>query len=156
MTLNVGDLAPDFSLPGDGGKTISLSDYLGKSVVLYFYPKDMTPGCTTESIDFSEREAAFKAAGATVIGMSKDSAKRHDTFIAKHDLKVELASDEGGEVIDSYGVWVLKKLYGREYMGIERATFLIDKTGKISEIWHKVKVKGHVDDVLKSAQMLSS
>ncbi len=154
MTLAIGDQAPQFSLPGDGNSLISLKDYAGENLVIYFYPKDMTPGCTTESIDFSSMLGAFKTANCNVIGMSKDSVKRHDKFIAKHDLTHRLASDEEGAVIDAYGVWVLKKLYGREYMGIERATFLIGPDGLIRNIWRKVKVKGHANDVLAAAQAL--
>jgi len=154
MALSVGDKAPNFTLPGDGGSDITLADFGGKAVVLYFYPKDMTPGCTTESIDFSDMKADFDTAGCQVIGMSKDSVKRHDKFIAKHELDLRLASDEDGSVIDTYGVWVLKKLYGREYMGIERATFLIDADGVIRNIWRKVKVKGHAQEVLAAARAL--
>ena len=154
MTLEQGDKAPDFTLPGDGGTDIKLSDYAGSNVVLYFYPKDSTPGCTTEGKDFSALKGAFEAANCTIIGMSKDSVKRHDNFIAKQELKVRLASDEEGAVIEKYGVWILKKLYGREYMGIERATFLIDASGTIQQIWHKVKVKGHADAVLEAAKSI--
>ena len=154
MTLEIGDSAPDFDLPGEGGSTLKLSDFKGKNVILYFYPKDSTPGCTTEAKDFSALQGDFDAANCVIIGMSKDSVKRHDNFIAKQDLKVHLASDEDGKVIDSYGVWILKKLYGREYMGIERATFLIDTKGIIQQIWHKVKVKGHADSVLEAVKQL--
>lgn len=154
MTLEIDDKAPDFDLPGDGDSAIKLSDYIGKNVILYFYPKDSTPGCTTEAKDFSTLHGDFSKCGSIVIGMSKDSVKRHDNFIAKQALTVRLAADEGGETIEKYGVWVLKKLYGREYMGIERATFLIDATGTIRQIWHKVKVKGHAAAVLEAAQAL--
>lgn len=154
MTLSVGDKAPDFTLPFDGGDTLSLSDFRGKAVVLYFYPKDSTPGCTTEARDFTALKTEFEAAGAVVIGMSKDSVRRHDNFIAKQELQVRLASDEDGKVIEEYGVWVQKKLYGREYMGIERATFLIGADGVIREIWRKVKVKGHADAVLDAVKAL--
>ncbi|NVJ99364.1 MAG: thioredoxin-dependent thiol peroxidase [Alphaproteobacteria bacterium] len=154
MSLNIGDKAPDFTLPFDSGETMSLSDFAGQTVVLYFYPKDSTPGCTTEAKDFTAMKADFEAAGAVVIGMSKDSVKRHDNFISKQELKVRLASDEDGKTIEAYGVWVQKKLYGREYMGIERATFLIDGAGIIREIWRKVKVKGHAEAVLEAARTL--
>lgn len=154
MTLEIGDTAPDFSLPGDGGEDIKLADLKGQNVVLYFYPKDSTPGCTTEAKDFTSLIGDFGAANCAIIGMSKDSVKRHDNFIAKQELKVRLASDEEGTAIDAYGVWILKKLYGREYMGIERATFLIDSNGIIQNIWHKVKVKGHAAVVLEAAKSL--
>lgn len=154
MTLNVGDQAPVFTLPGDGNNDIALADYRGRNVVLYFYPKDSTPGCTTEGRDFTELLDDFAKTNTVVIGMSKDSVKRHDNFIAKQELKVRLASDESGETIEAYGVWILKKLYGREYMGIERATFLIDASGTIQNIWHKVRVKSHAADVLESAKAL--
>lgn len=154
MTLDIGDIAPDFNLPGDGGSDIKLSDHRGKNVVLYFYPKDSTPGCTTEAKDFSALKADFDVVNTIVIGMSKDSVKRHDNFIAKQDLTVRLAADEDGAVIENYGVWILKKLYGREYMGIERATFLIDTTGVIRQIWHKVKVKEHAAAVLEAIKAL--
>lgn len=154
MTLNVGDNAPNFTLPGDGESTLHLSDFKGKNIVLYFYPKDDTPGCTTEAKDFTSAQADFDAANTVVIGMSKDTAAKHDKFIAKHDLSVKLASDEDGKTIEAYGVWVEKNMYGRKYMGIERSTFLIDNTGTIQQIWRKVKVKGHVDAVLEAVQAL--
>ncbi len=154
MSLDPGMTAPDFSLPGNGGETINLSDYRGKKVVLYFYPKDDTPGCTTEAKDFTALADEFAAAGAVVIGMSKDTAKKHDKFIDKYELKVQLASDEEGKVIEDYGVWVEKSMYGRTYMGIERATFLIDEKGLIREVWHKVKVKGHAQAVLDAVKAL--
>lgn len=154
MSLNIGDKAPMFNLPGNGGGNINLADYAGKKVVLYFYPKDDTPGCTTEAKDFTAAIADFEAAGAVVIGMSKDTAAKHDKFVDKHDLKVKLASDEDGGTIEAYGVWVEKNMYGRKYMGIERATFLIDEKGTVREVWRKVKVKGHVDAVLESVRAL--
>lgn len=154
MALEAGMSAPDFSLPGDGGEDITLSGYRGQKVVLYFYPKDDTPGCTTEAKDFTALAGEFAAAGAVIIGMSKDKAQKHDKFIAKHDLKVKLASDEDGKVIEDYGVWVEKSMYGRTYMGIERATFLIDGEGVIREVWHKVKVKGHAEAVLAAVKAL--
>lgn len=151
--LAPGDKAPDFTMPAPGGE-VSLKALKGKTVILYFYPKDDTPGCTTEAKDFTASAAAFEAAGAIVIGVSRDTVQKHEKFIAKHDLSVSLGSDESGEVTEAYGVWVEKNMYGKKYMGIERATFLIDGEGVIREIWRKVKVKGHVDAVLKAAQAL--
>lgn len=140
--------APDFSLPGAGEKIITLSDFRGQWVVVYFYPKDDTPGCTTEAKDFSALSDAFSAKSAKVIGISKDTVAKHDKFRAKHELTVDLASDEDGTVCEAYGVWVEKKMYGKTYMGIQRATFLIDPDGQIAKAWPKVKVKGHAEDVL--------
>jgi len=153
--LNLGDLAPNFNLPTDGDGQIELSELKGKTVILYFYPKDATPGCTTEAIDFSQAKSRFDDANAVVIGVSKDSVQKHDKFKAKNELQVILASDEDGTVIESYGSWILKKLYGREYMGIDRSTFLIDKNGVLNQIWRKVRVKGHVDAVLEAAQQIA-
>ncbi len=147
---NIGDTAPDFTLPGDGGQTIRLADYRGKHVILYFYPKDDTPGCTKEAIGFSEERDALDALDAVVIGMSKDTPAKHDKFIAKHDLKVSLASDEAGSVLDDYGVWVEKSMYGKTYMGIQRATFLIGPDGAVLQVWPKVRVKGHVEAVMEA------
>ncbi|MEM1278344.1 MAG: thioredoxin-dependent thiol peroxidase [Pseudomonadota bacterium] len=146
--------APSFEMPADGGKTLSLSDFSGKKVVLYFYPKDDTSGCTKEAIGFSEQIGAFEAAGAVVIGVSKDPVKKHDKFIAKHDLKVALISDEDNDLCERYGVWVEKSMYGKKYMGIERSTFLIDGAGVLQKEWRKVKVPGHVDAVLEAVQEL--
>lgn len=147
MTLSIGDKAPAFDLPTDGGGQLSLASLKGKKVVLYFYPKDSTPGCTTEGNDFTALHDQFTKAGAVIVGASKDSVKRHDNFKAKQGFPFTLVSDIEGVLCEAYGVWILKKLYGREYMGIERATFLIDESGKIAEIWHKVKVKGHAQAV---------
>ncbi len=152
--LTAGDMAPDFSLPRNGGGTISLSDFAGKPVVLYFYPKDDTSGCTTEAIDFSGLAGEFEKIGATVIGVSPDSVKSHDKFAAKHNLSVVLAADEEHKALEAYGVWKEKSMYGKTYMGVERSTFLIDKTGKVAEVWRKVKVPGHAEAVLKAAQAL--
>lgn len=146
--LQPGDKAPAFSLPGDGGEKISLSALKGKRVVLYFYPKDDTSGCTKEAIDFSAAKAQFEKLNTVVVGCSRDSAASHDKFKAKHKLRVALAADEEGAVCAAYGVWVEKKLYGRAYMGIERTTFLIDEKGAIKQVWRKVKVPGHADAVL--------
>ncbi|WP_223477954.1 peroxiredoxin [Oricola indica] len=150
-----GSIAPDFELPADGGVSIRLSQLKGKIVVLYFYPKDDTSGCTTEAIDFTRFLPEFEAIGATVIGMSPDSAAKHDKFKAKHDLAVTLVADEDRNALEAYGVWVEKSMYGRKYMGVERSTFLIDSTGKIARIWRKVKVKGHAEDVLEAARELA-
>lgn len=148
------DLAPDFTLPRDGGDMVSLSDLKGQAVVLYFYPRDNTSGCTKESIGFSEAREAFEAAGAQVFGISKDSVASHDKFVAKRELTVPLLSDEHGTTCEDYGVWKEKSMYGKKFMGIERSTFLIDKTGKIAQVWRKVKVPGHVDAVLDAAKAL--
>lgn len=154
MSISIGDKAPAFDLPTDGDGRIKLADLKGKTVVLYFYPKDSTPGCTTEGNDFTALHADFIKAGAVVLGASKDSVKRHDNFKAKQGFPFPLLSDEEGVLCEAYGVWVLKKNYGREYMGIERATFLIDAQGKIANIWHKVRVKGHAAEVLEAVQAL--
>ncbi len=154
MTLNVGDKAPNFEQPGSGDRTYSLADYRGRPLVLYFYPKDDTPGCTTEAKDFTAMKADFDAAGVAILGASKDTAAKHDKFIAKHDLDIDLVSDADESLCEAYGVWVEKKMYGRTYMGIERATFLIDGDGVIREIWRKVKVKGHAEAVLDTAKAL--
>ena len=147
-----GDKAPDFTLPRDGGGEITLSALRGRTVVLYFYPRDDTPGCTTEATEFTAALPDLDAAGATVIGVSKDSVAKHDKFAAKHGLKVILASDEGGSVCEDYGVWVEKTMYGKTSMGVERATFLIDADGMVRQVWRKVKVKGHVDAVLEAVR----
>jgi peroxiredoxin Q/BCP len=152
--LTAGDMAPDFSLPRNGGGTVSLSDLAGKPVILYFYPKDDTSGCTTEAIDFSGLAADFEKLGALVIGVSPDSVKSHDKFSAKHSLSVVLASDEEHKALEGYGVWKEKSMYGKTYMGVERSTFLIDGSGKIAEVWRKVKVAGHAAAVLKATQAL--
>jgi peroxiredoxin Q/BCP len=152
--LAAGDMAPDFSLPRNGGGTVSLSDFAGKSVILYFYPKDDTSGCTTEAVDFSGLTEEFAKLGATVIGVSPDSVKSHDKFAAKHNLSVVLAADEEHKALEAYGVWKEKSMYGKTYMGVERSTFLIDKSGKIAEVWRKVKVPGHAEAVLKATQAL--
>ncbi len=155
VILAEGDSAPDFSLPTDGGGTFTLSGQRGKTaVVLYFYPKDSTPGCTKEAQGFRDLQDAFANAGTIIVGASKDGVKSHDTFKAKQDLPFTLVSDKDGTLCEAYGVWVEKSMYGRKYMGIERATFLIDKDGRIAKIWRKVKVNGHVDAVLAAAQAL--
>ena len=154
MTLDVGDLAPDFDLPTDGGGQAKLADFKGRTLVLYFYPKDDTTGCTNEANGFSELAADFAKAGATVIGVSKDSVKSHEKFKAKYGLDFTLASDVEGKVVEAYGSWVEKSMYGRNYMGIDRSTFLIDGEGRIRKLWRKVKVAGHVAEVLAQAQAL--
>ncbi|MEM9063476.1 MAG: peroxiredoxin [Pseudomonadota bacterium] len=150
----IGKPLPDFSLPADGGRTIALSDLKGKAVVLYLYPRDDTPGCTKEAIAFTEQLDEFDAAGAVVLGLSKDTVAKHDKFVAKHDLKVTLLSDEDGSVIEKLGSWVEKKMYGKTSMGIERSTFLIDREGVLREVWRKVKVPGHADAVLEAVRAL--
>ncbi|MEY4091310.1 MAG: hypothetical protein RLZZ496_492 [Pseudomonadota bacterium] len=152
--LAVGDKAPDFTLPGDGGSEISLSALKGSKVVLYFYPKDDTSGCTKEAIAFNGLRKFFEKAGAVIIGVSPDSPKSHDKFKDKYDLDFPLASDETKAMLSDYGVWVEKSMYGRKYMGVERSTFLIDGKGKIAALWTKVKVDGHAEEVLKAAQSI--
>ncbi|KCZ55467.1 hypothetical protein HY29_12145 [Hyphomonas beringensis] len=148
-TLEAGDKAPDFSMPSTSGP-VKLRDFKGNYLVLYFYPKDNTPGCTNEAKDFTALADAFEAKGAKIVGVSRDSLKKHENFAAKHELKVILASDETGAVTETYGTWVEKKLYGRTYMGIARETFLIDPKGTIIKVWKKVRVKGHAEDVFDS------
>lgn len=152
--LATGDMAPDFTLPGDGGSTISLAALKGKPVVLFFYPKADTSGCTAEAVDFTRLKAEFDAAGVALVGMSPDSTKAHDKFKAKHDLAVPLASDEEKTTLDAYGVWMEKSMYGRKYMGVDRSTFLIDGQGRIARVWRKVKVPGHAEEVLEAAKAL--
>jgi thioredoxin-dependent peroxiredoxin len=154
MSLELGDKAPDFTLPTDGAGSVTLSKLNGKKVVLYFYPKDDTSGCTAEACGFRDSFPDYGGTGAVVIGISKDSVASHDKFKKKHGLPFILASDTGGDVCEKYGVWVEKSMYGRKYMGIERATFLIDKTGVVRGVWHKVKVPGHVAAVLKAVEAL--
>ena len=151
-TYGEGDAFPDFTMETPDGGTLTKADLAGKKAVIFFYPKDNTPGCTTEAKDFSALKPEFDKAGAALLGVSKDSAKKHQNFIAKHDLAVTLLSDENHDMLNAYGVWVEKSMYGKKFMGIERATFLIDENGKIADIWRKVKVKGHVDAVLAAAQ----
>lgn len=149
-----GSTAPEFTLPRDGGGEVSLSDLRGKQVVLYFYSKDDTSGCTKEAINFTMHLPAFDGAGAVILGVSKDSVAKHDKFRDKHALGVTLLSDEDSDVCERYGVWVEKSMYGKKYMGIERATFLIDADGKIARAWRKVKVPGHAEEVLEAVQAL--
>jgi peroxiredoxin Q/BCP len=154
MAIEPGSKAPSFSMSTDGGGKVASKDLGGKKVVLYFYPKDDTSGCTREAIDFTAKADAFKKAGAVVIGCSRDDAKSHDKFKTKHKLGITLAADADGKATEAYGVWVEKSMYGRKYMGIERATFLIDGAGKVRHVWRKVKVPGHVDEVLSAVKAL--
>ena len=147
--------APDFTLPTDSQEQFTLSEQIGQLVVVYFYPKDDTPGCTKEAIAFTEHAAEFKKHDAVIIGISPDTPSKHDKFKAKHDLTVTLGSDTEKAVCNAYGVWVEKNMYGKKYMGVERATFLIDKTGKMAKIWRKVRVPGHVEKVLEELKGLS-
>jgi peroxiredoxin Q/BCP len=151
MSIAAGSPAPDFTLPTEGGGEVTLSALKGQNVILYFYPKDDTSGCTAQACGFRDAMPDFAGAHATVIGVSKDSVASHDKFKKKHNLSFTLASDEHGHVCEDYGVWAEKSMYGRKYMGIERTTFLIDKDGVISRVWNKVKVPGHVAEVLKAA-----
>ncbi len=154
MSLDVGAPAPDFTLPTDGNGSITLSALTGKPVVLYFYPKDDTSGCTAEACQFRDMQPDFSGVDAVVIGLSKDSVASHDKFKKKYELPFTLASDTDGAVCEAYGVWVEKSMYGKKYMGIERATYLIDRDGKIAKVWRKVKVPGHGADVLKAVKAL--
>lgn len=150
--LDLGTTAPDFTLPRDGGSDVTLSDLKGQKVVLYFYPKDNTPGCTTEALDFTALKSEFEAAGVAVFGISKDSVKKHDNFCAKHSLGIPLLSDENGTVCEDYGVWAEKNMYGKTFWGITRATYLLDEEGKVAQVWPKVKVAGHASEVLEAAK----
>ena len=154
MSVSEGDAAPDFDLETDTGR-VRLADLKGRAVVLYFYPKDDTPGCTKEAIGFSEKRAEFEAAGAVVVGVSKDSAKSHGKFREKYDLAIELGSSPDNALLERYGVWVEKSMYGRTYMGVDRATFLIGPDGRIRRVWRKVKVPGHVEAVLAEAKAIA-
>ena len=151
-----GDKAPDFQLPTDDGRSLKLSKLKGHPVVLFFYPKDDTSGCTTEAKDFSGLLEAFSAAGADVVGISPDSAVSKAKFRKKHGLTVQLAADDEKAVVAAYGVWVEKSMYGRKYMGVERSTFLIDKAGRIAKVWRKVKVPGHAQEVLAAVKALKA
>jgi len=148
-----GDLAPDVTLQMADGSDMKLSQ-MKRPLIVYFYPKDDTSGCTVEAKDFSERMHAFETAGVSVLGVSKNSPKDHARFTKKYDLKVPLATDADGSVCEGFGTWIEKSLYGRKYMGIERATFLVDADGRIARVWHKVSVKGHAEDVLAAARAL--
>lgn len=154
--VEIGQKAIPFDLPTDQGENVSLEQFKGQHIVFYFYPKDSTPGCTTQAKEFSALKDAFAAENCVIIGASKDSLKRHENFRAKQELTIHLASDVEGDVIEAYGSWILKKLYGKEYMGIDRSTFLIDDKGIVQEIWRKVRVKGHVDKVLERVKELNA
>ena len=153
-TVEAGKSAPAISLPRDGGGIVDLADFSGRNVVVFFYPRDDTSGCTKEAIGFTEAGADFVAANTTVIGISKDSVASHDKFREKHGLGVILASDSEGDVCERYGVWREKSMYGKKFMGIERSTFLIGADGHVRQVWRKVKVPGHVDEVLAAARAL--
>lgn len=154
-SIEPGQMAPDFDLPRDGGGRVSLGDFRGKKLVLFFYPKDDTSGCTAEAVAFTGLEAEFNAANTAILGLSPDSVKSHDAFKKKHGITVPLASDEEKQVLETYGVWVEKSMYGRKYMGVERTTLLIDENGKILRVWNKVSVPGHVEEVLEAARAAS-
>ena len=154
MSVDVGDKAPSFTLPSDSGGKVSLKDFKGKTVVLYFYPKDDTSGCTAEACAFRDAVPDFSKVDAEIVGISRDPVKKHDKFKEKYELNFPLASDGDGAVCEAYGTWVEKSMYGRNYMGIERATFLIDGKGVVREVWRKVKVPGHAEEVLKAAAAL--
>lgn len=157
MTIpDVGSEAPNFTLPRDGGETLTLSDLRGHPVVLYFYPKDDTSGCTQEAIEFSQLKPQFEKLGARVIGMSPDPVKKHDKFKTKHELTIDLVADEDKAVIGAYGLWVEKSMYGRKYMGVERTTFLIGPDGRIARVWQKVKVPNHAAEVLEATRGLAA
>ena len=157
MIVSEGMVAPDFSLKNEAGETVSLADFAGKKyVVLYFYPKDMTPGCTTQACDFRDAEKDFSELNAVILGVSADSEKQHTKFIEKHGLPFSLLVDEDHKVSEAYGVWVEKKMYGKEFMGIERSTFLIDPTGTVIKEWRKVKVPGHIQEVLETIKTVTN
>jgi len=153
-TLNIGQKAPDFNMPTENGGQADLADYAGKYLVLYFYPRDNTPGCTIEAKDFSALKDVFAENNCDILGVSRDSVKKHENFIAKQDLTISLGADQEGKVTEDYGVWVEKKMYGKTYMGIQRATFLIGPKGKILGTWPKVKVKNHAQEVLSALKAL--
>lgn len=148
MTIEVGKVAPDFTLQNQEGENISLSDFKGQNVVLYFYPKDMTPGCTTQACDFRDNYDAFKDLNTVIIGISPDPIERHQKFIDKHELPFQLLADTEQEVAKQYDVWKLKKMFGKEFYGIERSTFILDKEGTIQKEYRKVRVKGHIEETL--------
>lgn len=155
MPVQVNEMAPDFTLLASNGEKVSLSDFRGKYVVLYFYPKDMTPGCTTQACDFRDYHEDFSKLDAVILGVSPDPLEKHQRFIEKHGLPFLLLVDDEHEVAELYGVWKLKKMFGKEFMGIERSTFLIDKDGKLIKEWRKVKVKGHVEEALQYLKELN-
>lgn len=152
--LTPGSTAPDFTLPRDGGGEITLSELKGHPVIVYFYPKDNTPGCTTEALDFTARQQDFAEINCSILGISKDTVKKHDNFREKHNLAVTLLSDADSDVCERYGVWKEKKMYGKTFWGIERTTLLIAADGTVARVWNKVKVAGHADEVLEAARAL--
>lgn len=154
MSMNIGEKAPDFALEANNGETVKLSDFVGKNVVLYFYPKDMTPGCTTEACDFRDSHSRFEELEAVVLGVSPDPVDKHRKFIEKHGLPFLLLADEDHQAAESYDVWKLKKNFGKEYMGIERSTFLIDREGRLVREWRKVKVAGHIEEIAEELNKL--
>lgn len=154
QNLTIGSPAPDFSLPIQDGSDLTLRSLVGQPVILYFYPKDNTPGCTTEALDFTALKPDFDRLGAVILGISPDTIKKHQNFIAKHELGIKLVADVDRHAIEAYGTWVEKKNYGRTYMGVERSTFLIDATGNLAQIWRKVRVKNHAQDVLDATKSL--
>ncbi len=154
--LSEGDPVPDVKLEGMNGQPISPTDFSGQKLVIYFYPKDDTSGCTREAQDFSALASEFEKAGTWILGVSKDDVKKHQKFTDKYDLKVPLATDADGSVCDAFGTWIEKSMYGRKYMGIERATFLVGADGTIERVWRNVKVPGHADEVLEAARSLKS
>ena len=154
--ISIGDNASQFTLSTNGAGQFSLADAAGKYLILYFYPKDDTPGCTKEAVGFSEASATFDAQNAMVVGVSRDTVKKHDKFVGKYDLRIPLISDAEGGLCEAFGTWVEKSMYGKTYMGIERATFLISPHGKVLHIWRKVKVPGHIEEVLAQLQSLKS
>jgi thioredoxin-dependent peroxiredoxin len=154
--MKIGQSAPEFTALDRDGKNVPLQDFNGQWLVLYFYPKDLTPGCTTQAIDFTAQLSQFRALNTQIVGISPDSIASHDKFIKKHDLQIILLSDPEHQIAEAYGVWQLKKFMGKEYMGIIRSTFLIDPSGKIVQVWSKVKIKNHVDTVLQEVRSISA
>ncbi|MBA5712657.1 MULTISPECIES: thioredoxin-dependent thiol peroxidase [Bacillus] len=156
MTIEIGQTAPDMKLVNDSGDEVALTDFKGKYVVLYFYPKDMTPGCTTEACDFRDQHESFAGLDAVIIGVSTDSRDKHEKFKQKHDLPFQLLVDDEHKLAEAFDVWKLKKNFGKEYMGIERSTFLLDKEGRLVKEWRKVKVKDHVAEALRELEQIAS
>lgn len=156
MHLDIGDSVPDLKLPSSSGKEVSLTDFKGKKVVLYFYPKDDTPGCTTEACDFRDNLKKYENENTVIVGISKDPLKSHDKFIKKYDLPFELLADEEGKLLEAFGVWKEKSMYGKTFLGVERSTFLIDENSKIVKSWRKVSVTNHVEEVLKEVEAMQS
>ncbi|AQS43258.1 thioredoxin-dependent thiol peroxidase [Bacillus velezensis] len=156
MTIEIGQTAPDMNLVNDSGEEVALTDFKGKYVVLYFYPKDMTPGCTTEACDFRDQHESFAGLDAVIIGVSPDSRDKHEKFKQKHDLPFQLLVDDEHKLAEAFDVWKLKKNFGKEYMGIERSTFLLDKEGRLVKEWRKVKVKDHVAEALRELEQIAS